>query len=612
MQRPYVLVPANADRKGAAAAGGGKPVPPPPPAAPSGETSPPIKGPAPGQAPAEDDMSPLSKFKDWHSVEALKGEARPPLPLPLPALPLRGGGPPAERVQAAGRARRPALAADVAQLVDTILSHVGASSGPAPTAAAGKPVAGKAGPAAPAKPAAAAAKAPSSSNSMAACLEVLAAPDALALATDTTLTTLLNGLHPLLHYSPATRQWGTPGLGALLAALQVSCEERLRRSTLPCDSALAAATARLFVRVVKEAGSASLGGGLLAAAAGFVMAQSRALSGEVLASLHCLLSAARFQPPEPKEFGNRAVERLLRLAHAQQGVGLNLRAFADVVEALARLRCIYGLSTAPVVNLAISRAQTLEESGHLEGPQLAQLARVMNAVAVVAATASVHSSVLVAATSIWHLLTMRAEALATQAATGNNAAGQQARLWVVPASALLSRLWSTSRLLLAVAKASPSPSFGLPDRLGLVSHAAWLDREQRLVAGLTSAQRRVLAALADLSVPPSKTTLNQSFLEVFPIDVTVHMRMKSGREHQVAILIRDPLKHMTVRTAGGCGASVPLGGEAARESILKASGYHVVALDSHTCLQLPRSLLADELAALMMGDPARSSLRFVA
>lgn len=45
---------------------------------------------------------------------------------------------------------------------------------------------------------------------------------------------------------------------------------------------------------------------------------------------------------------------------------------------------------------------------------------------------------------------------------------------------------------------------------------------------------------------------------------------------------------------------------------LQASGYHVVALDSHTCLQLPRSLLAGELAALMMGDANRSSLRFAA
>lgn len=45
---------------------------------------------------------------------------------------------------------------------------------------------------------------------------------------------------------------------------------------------------------------------------------------------------------------------------------------------------------------------------------------------------------------------------------------------------------------------------------------------------------------------------------------------------------------------------------------LQASGFRVVALDSHTCLQLPRSLLADELAALMMGDDTRSSLRFAA
>ena len=157
-------------------------------------------------------------------MKALKGKT--PVPVPLPPLLLPSGGPPAERVQAAGRTRRPALAADVAQLVDTVLSHVNTSSGQAPSSAAGKPAAGKAGPAAPAKSAAAAAasKPPSSSTSLAACLEVLAAPDALALATDTTLTTLLNGLHPLLHYSAATRQWGAPGLRDLLAALQVSCE----------------------------------------------------------------------------------------------------------------------------------------------------------------------------------------------------------------------------------------------------------------------------------------------------------------------------------------------------------------------------------------------------
>lgn len=261
--------------------------------------------------------------QDWRAVEALKGRAPPPLP--LAPLPLRVGGPPADRVQAEGRARRPALAADVAQIVDTVLAHTTATSS---TSAAGQP-----GPAAPpgCVPSAAASRPASSSTGLAACLEVLAAPDALALATDTTLTTLLNGLHPLLHYSAAARQWGTPSLGALLAALQASCEvgaddlwligrknqsrwrmpdvwppvpaqllppsafltspalvlpfrpaqERLRRTTLPCDSALAAAAARLFVHVAREAGSAALGDGLLTAAAGFVMSQSRCLSAEV-------------------------------------------------------------------------------------------------------------------------------------------------------------------------------------------------------------------------------------------------------------------------------------------------------------------------------------------
>lgn len=38
----------------------------------------------------------------------------------------------------------------------------------------------------------------------------------------------------------------------------------------------------------------------------------------------------------------------------------------------------------------------------------------------------------------------------------------------------------------------------------------------------------------------------------------------------------------------------------------------MIPLDSHTALQLPRALLADELGALLMGDPGRSSLRFAA
>lgn len=45
---------------------------------------------------------------------------------------------------------------------------------------------------------------------------------------------------------------------------------------------------------------------------------------------------------------------------------------------------------------------------------------------------------------------------------------------------------------------------------------------------------------------------------------------------------------------------------------LQAAGWHVVRLDSQTCLQLPCSTLADELGALLMEDPARSSLRFAA
>lgn len=45
---------------------------------------------------------------------------------------------------------------------------------------------------------------------------------------------------------------------------------------------------------------------------------------------------------------------------------------------------------------------------------------------------------------------------------------------------------------------------------------------------------------------------------------------------------------------------------------LQAAGWHVIALDSHTALQLPRRLLADELGALLMADPGHSSLRFAA
>ena len=63
----------------------------------------------------------------------------------------------------------------------------------------------------------------------------------------------------------------------------------------------------------------------------------------------------------------------------------------------------------------------------------------------------VQSATLLAATAAWHLLTVRAESLAQQAGG------------LGPA---LSRMWCTSRLLGAVAKATEAPSFHLPDCLG--------------------------------------------------------------------------------------------------------------------------------------------------
>lgn len=77
----------------------------------------------------------------------------------------------------------------------------------------------------------------------------------------------------------------------------------------------------------------------------------------------------------------------------------------------------------------------------------------MGGVAVIAATTSVHSATLVAATATWHMLTMRAEALAQQ--------GTGALLG--PA---LSRMWWASRMLMAVAQAAAAPGFQLPERLG--------------------------------------------------------------------------------------------------------------------------------------------------
>lgn len=54
------------------------------------------------------------------------------------------------------------------------------------------------------------------------------------------------------------------------------------------------------------------------------------------------------------------------------------------MEALAQLRCVDGLSAAPIVNLAAARSRTLEAGAALKAAELVQLARVISSVAVIA------------------------------------------------------------------------------------------------------------------------------------------------------------------------------------------------------------------------------------
>lgn len=54
------------------------------------------------------------------------------------------------------------------------------------------------------------------------------------------------------------------------------------------------------------------------------------------------------------------------------------------MEALAQLRCVDGLSAAPIVNLAAARSRTLEAGAALRVTELVQLARVISSVAVIA------------------------------------------------------------------------------------------------------------------------------------------------------------------------------------------------------------------------------------
>lgn len=363
--------------------------------------------------------------------------------------------------------------------------------------------------------------------------------------------------------------------------------------------------------------------------------------------------------------------------------------------------------------------------------------------------AKVQGGTLLAATALWHLLVLRTEALVCAGVCAGPVAGGGGGQPVPPL--LLSQMWSTSRMLAAVVQATSGTAPQLPDRLRcaaggralwrrlllsahavhagspsasaerlplwlcrcrrLVSHATWLEAEQRLGCGVTAAQRRVLCALGDLRVPPSRVVVNQLVQDVAAIDVAVggvvvvavvasvgcgcllctcalggwrlppatslpasppnpmdaaQVRLTTRARAAacpIALLIRDPLRHLL---RGGGGRPTPLGSEAARERILQvcgwvppcaaapcnckaaslcgpaawvpachtpcathpptththtaprapppaqAAGWRVVALDAHTCLQLPRAALADELGALMMGDVQRSSLRFAA
>lgn len=171
------------------------------------------------------------------------------------------------------------------------------------------------------------------------------------------------------------------------------------------------------------------------------------------------------------------------------------------MEALSQLRCIDGLSAAPVLHLATSRARSMEEAGQLDIAALNQLTRLARAVAVVAgtwpplvclwkwrrrevrcppplhlsacifhppgapsspaaATSTVHSSLLVGASAMWHLLTLRSEAL-TQQVVSEAASGGSDGSQLAPT---LASMWATSHLLMACARME-SNTFQLPAHL---------------------------------------------------------------------------------------------------------------------------------------------------
>ncbi|KAI3433365.1 hypothetical protein D9Q98_003182 [Chlorella vulgaris] len=424
----------------------------------------------------------------------------------------------------------------------------------------------------------------------------LSNPTLLALASDEELSELLSALRPLLRCCDSTGRWVVPAVADALQPLQNTCQERLSRVSQPCSVQLATAAAGFFAGVMREGGNgAVVQDGLLAAVAEYVLSGCSALEGSALASLLALLLEARFQPAHPITFGNAVIKRVLQLSHAPPG--MRLRHLADSVEALAQLSCCDAASAPPVISVAVGVALAVEaQHCELDSEHLLQLARVMQGVAVIAVTTPVCSSIVLAASAAWHLQVMRVSA----------AAQQQAGLGTA-----ISHMWCTSRLLAAAGQANahdPHHSL-LTGCLGLMGKAASADREARGVPGPTSAQRRVLSALCLLGVPAPLITVNCEFKELFQISIAVRMSLQTGEGHrQVAILVRDPLKHLL----RGSSVGAPLGAQLAQERMLQAAGWTVCPLVSQSCLQLPLDVLAAELAALMLGERERSSLRFVA
>lgn len=192
----------------------------------------------------------------------------------------------------------------------------------------------------------------------------------------------------------------------------------------------------------------------------------------------------------------------------QAGLRSAFRPACAQVEALAQLGCLDALSAPLAIRLAVGTARKLEEGQRLAVGQLSQLARIMQSLSIAAgkrgrgpggrrihpcwhrrlgtashrqgatsnraprpsfaaATTSVEPATLLAATATWHLLVVRAESLAQEQAAAPASQGDApAGAGCCPLGLALSRMWTASRLLMALIRAGAPPSFTLPDRLG--------------------------------------------------------------------------------------------------------------------------------------------------